>query len=247
MSIPRIAIDRPVTMFMVSGVIVLLGAISLLRLPVDLMPDLQLPERHRPRQLPRRRPARDRGVDHAADRAGGQRGRRPRPDQLHVVGRLSSVIRLNFAWGTDLNDAADDVRSRIDRIRAPPARGRRRADRLQVRLDRVPDPVPRRRRRLRRRPRCARSPRTTLSPRLERVPGVAAVNVNGGLRRQILRRAVAREDHRARPVGRPHRQPAARPRTRTCRSARSTRATSPTCCAARASSPTSTRSATSSC
>jgi len=43
MSIPRIAINRPVTMFMLSGVIVLLGAISLLRLPVDLMPELQLP------------------------------------------------------------------------------------------------------------------------------------------------------------------------------------------------------------
>ena len=41
MSIPRLAIHRPVTMFMLSGVIVLLGAIALLRLPVDLMPELQ--------------------------------------------------------------------------------------------------------------------------------------------------------------------------------------------------------------
>ena len=32
---------------------------------------------------------------------------------------------------------------------------------------------------------CARSPSTILSPRLERVPGVAAVTVQGGLRRQI--------------------------------------------------------------
>ena len=35
MSIPAIAIKRPVTMFMISSVIVLLGLISLFRLPVD--------------------------------------------------------------------------------------------------------------------------------------------------------------------------------------------------------------------
>ena len=43
MSIPRLAIERPVTMFMLSAVIVLLGTISLLRLPVDLMPDVTYP------------------------------------------------------------------------------------------------------------------------------------------------------------------------------------------------------------
>src|ERR671915_2457309 len=43
MSIPRLAIERPVTMFMISGVIILLGGISLSRLPVDLMPDTQMP------------------------------------------------------------------------------------------------------------------------------------------------------------------------------------------------------------
>ena len=43
MSIPRIAIHRPVSMFMISGIIVLLGLISLTRLPVDLMPDVEFP------------------------------------------------------------------------------------------------------------------------------------------------------------------------------------------------------------
>ena len=43
MSIPRLAIERPVTMFMLSFVVVLLGAISLTRLPVDLMPDVSFP------------------------------------------------------------------------------------------------------------------------------------------------------------------------------------------------------------
>ena len=36
MSIPRLAIERPVTMFMISAVITLLGIISLTKLPADL-------------------------------------------------------------------------------------------------------------------------------------------------------------------------------------------------------------------
>ena len=43
MSIPRTAIQRPVTMSMISAVIVLLGTISLFKLPVDLMPDVSFP------------------------------------------------------------------------------------------------------------------------------------------------------------------------------------------------------------
>ena len=43
MSVPRFAIQRPVTMFMVSATVCLLGSISLTRLPVDLMPDVSYP------------------------------------------------------------------------------------------------------------------------------------------------------------------------------------------------------------
>ena len=43
MSIPATAIRRPVTMFMISAVIILLGGISLTRLPVDLLPDVSYP------------------------------------------------------------------------------------------------------------------------------------------------------------------------------------------------------------
>ena len=43
MSIPRFAIERPVTMFMISGVVIMLGLMSLARLPIDLMPDVTFP------------------------------------------------------------------------------------------------------------------------------------------------------------------------------------------------------------
>ena len=43
MSIPRFAIERPVMMTMISSIIILIGGISLSRLPVDLLPDISQP------------------------------------------------------------------------------------------------------------------------------------------------------------------------------------------------------------
>ena len=43
MSIPRFAIQRPVMMAMISSIIILIGGISLTRLPVDLLPDISQP------------------------------------------------------------------------------------------------------------------------------------------------------------------------------------------------------------
>ena len=125
----------------------------------------------------------------------------------------------------------------------PPAGGRRRADHLQVRFDGAADHDARRRESRRQaRPReAARDwPSRTLSPRIERVPGVAAVSVEGGLRRQIRVELSKEKITRARPVGRSRGRACCAPRTRTSRSARSPRATRPICSAARGSSPTST-------
>ncbi|MEO5823706.1 MAG: efflux RND transporter permease subunit, partial [Vicinamibacteraceae bacterium] len=184
MSIPRTAINRPVTMFMLSGVIVLLGAISLLRLPVDLMPELQLPSVTirvaylgvGPREMEE---SITRPLEQAVSAVAG----------LEQINATSSegqaIIRLNFAWGTNLNVAADDVRSRIDRVRA---RLPEEADApivfkfdstafpiLFLAVEGDYDAV-----------KLRDIAENTLAQRLERVPGVAAVNVNGGLRRQIL-------------------------------------------------------------
>ena len=59
MSIPRFAIERPVMMSMISAIIILLGGISLTRLPVDLLPDISQPTVNVRVELHRRRPARD--------------------------------------------------------------------------------------------------------------------------------------------------------------------------------------------
>ncbi|MGH9346180.1 MAG: efflux RND transporter permease subunit, partial [Vicinamibacterales bacterium] len=117
MSIPRLAIHRPITMFMISAVIVLLGLISLARLPVDLMPDVSFPsitvrvgyEGVGPLEMEE---LVTRPIEQAVSAVAGL-------ERLEsTANEGNSRTTLNFAWGTDLAEAADDVRSRIDRIRA---------------------------------------------------------------------------------------------------------------------------------
>jgi len=116
MSIPRLAIHRPVTMFMLSSVVVLLGAISLTRLPVDLMPEFALPT-----------------ISVSVNYAGvgpleiEQLITRPLEQAVSAVAGLEQVtsssqegrsqVRLNFGWGTDMSEALDEVRTRVDRVR----------------------------------------------------------------------------------------------------------------------------------
>jgi HAE1 family hydrophobic/amphiphilic exporter-1 len=183
MSIPRFAIHRPVTMFMLSAVIVLLGAMSLSRLPVDLMPEFTAPTI-----------SINVGYNGVGPLEIEQLITRPIEQAVGAVAGIETIssnssegrsqVRLNFAWGTDMNEALDEVRTRIDRVR-----GRMPEDADQINIFKADsnaqaimqlavegdfDPVTLR-----------EIAQNDLVTRLERVPGVAAVTVNGGLRRQI--------------------------------------------------------------
>src|SRR5688572_1690326 len=183
MSIPRFAIERPVTMFMISTVITLLGAISLTRLPVDLMPEFEQPTLTVRVSYPGVGPLEmEELVTRPLEQAVGAV-----PGIIRVESSSSegnSQVRLNFEWGQDLAEAADEVRTRLDRIRqrlpeeaeaptvfkfdsnAQPI--------MQLGVEGDYDPVTLR-----------EAVQNELAPRFERVDGVAAVTVNGGLRRQI--------------------------------------------------------------
>jgi HAE1 family hydrophobic/amphiphilic exporter-1 len=168
---------------MLSAIIVLLGAISLTRLPVDLMPEIQQPTV---------------SVNVTYSGVGPlemeQLVTRPLEQAVSAVAGLRQVnssssegrsnIRLNFNWGTDMSEAVDEVRTRLDRVR-----GRLPEDAdspqifkadsnampiIQLAVEGDFDPVTLR-----------EIAQNELGPRLERVAGVAAVTVNGGLRRQI--------------------------------------------------------------
>jgi HAE1 family hydrophobic/amphiphilic exporter-1 len=183
MSIPRMAIHRPVTMFMISGVVILLGVMSLSRLPVDLLPDVTYPSLTIRVSYPGVGPLEmeelvTRPIEQAVSATSGVE----RLESTSSEG--SSRVSLNFAWGTDLNEAADDVRNRLDRVRGrlpdeadPPVMFKFDANAMPImgigvegNFDRVT---------------LREMAEHDLSPRLERVPGVASVSVEGGLRRQI--------------------------------------------------------------
>jgi HAE1 family hydrophobic/amphiphilic exporter-1 len=183
MSIPRLAIHRPVTMFMISFVIVLLGAISLSRLPVDLMPDTQFPSITVRVSYPGVGPLEmeelvTRPIEQAVSAVAGLE----RVESTSSEGNAN--VRLNFTWGTDLSEAADDVRTRVDRVRGrlpedadPPTIFKFDSTAMPIMGVGVEgdfDPVTLR-----------EIAQNDLSPRLERVAGVAAVTIDGGLRRQI--------------------------------------------------------------
>ena len=183
MSIPRIAIQRPVTMFMISAVVILIGLISLSKLPVDLMPDTALPS-----------------ITVRVGYAGvgpleiEELITRPLEQAVSAVSGLETLestssegnanVRLGLTWGTDLSEAVDDIRNRVERVR-----GRLPEDAdapvvfkfdstsqpiMGVGVEGDFDAVTLR-----------EIAENTLSPRLERAQGVAAVTVEGGLRRQV--------------------------------------------------------------
>jgi len=183
MSIPRLAIERPITMFMLSAVVMLIGGLSLTRLPVDLMPDVSFPSITVRVGYPGVGPLEmeelvTRPIEQAVSAVAGL-------ERLESTSSEGSArVTLNLAWGTDLNEAADDIRNRLDRVRgrlpeeadapvmfkfdasAAPIMGVG----LEGDYDRV---------------KLREIAEHSLSQRLERVPGVAAVTVDGGLRRQI--------------------------------------------------------------
>src|SRR5215218_9632529 len=116
MSIPRLAIERPVTMFMLSAIVVLLGALSLARLPVDLMPDIQQPTITVSVNYAGVGPLEmeelvTRPIEQAVSAVAGLQ----QVNSSSAEGR--STVRLSFNWGSDMSEAVDDVRTRLDRVR----------------------------------------------------------------------------------------------------------------------------------
>jgi HAE1 family hydrophobic/amphiphilic exporter-1 len=170
-------------MFMISSVIVLLGGISLTRLPVDLLPDVTYPTVTVRVGYPGVGPQEieqilTRPIEQAVSAVAGL-------EQVNSTSQEgSSIIRLSFRWGTDLSEAMDDLRTRLDRVRG---RLPLEAEALTIfRQDSNAQPIMSLgiegnydRVTLR------EIAENQLGPRLERVNGVASVTAGGGLRRQI--------------------------------------------------------------
>jgi HAE1 family hydrophobic/amphiphilic exporter-1 len=168
---------------MVVLIVVILGGVSLLRLPIDLMPDISYPtisiscdyENAAPEEIEE---LITRPIEQAMSAVPGVE----ELTSTSVEGRGN--VRVTFTWGTDLDTAANDIRDRLDRvIRRLPEE----ADRPSLRkFDLATFPI------------LILGASSRLDPvqtrliledqvkyRLERVPGVAAVDIWGGLEREI--------------------------------------------------------------
>ncbi|MFP4682779.1 MAG: efflux RND transporter permease subunit [Ectothiorhodospira sp.] len=179
----RFTVPRPVFTAMVTAIVVTLGLMSLLRLPIDLLPDLSFPtlsvvtsyENAGPEEMEQ---LITRPVEEAVSAVPGVE------EVTSTSSEGSSSVRVSFSWGTDLDTAANDVRDRLERIldglpedaERPQIRRFDSSD-IPVMLVGVAadlDPIELR-----------QIIDDLIRPRMERVPGVAAVDVWGGLEREI--------------------------------------------------------------
>ena len=118
MNLSDLALKRRVTTFMVFIAIVMIGLFSLSRLSIDLLPDIEFP---------------------TLTVATSYEGASPKEVELLITEPIeqsvstvqnieevtstssegSSSVRVSFVWGTDMTEAADDVRERLDRLLLP--------------------------------------------------------------------------------------------------------------------------------
>ncbi len=186
MNIAKYAVSRPVAVTMQIAALVLLGAISLTRLPVDLLPKVTIPTVNVSTQWPNVAPEEieaqiTRPIEQALSSV----------PNLYTITSTSSAgssnVRVQFVWGTDIGQASIDVMQRIERAK----RSFPNDDTLQtptvskfdpnqisilnIGVTGEDDPV-----------KLRTLMDNQVSPILESADGVAAATINGGINRAIL-------------------------------------------------------------
>ena len=184
MSLPEFSIKRPVTVLMAVMVCLLLGFIAFTEIPVDLMPEVNYPtlsittdyEGVGPEEV---ETLISRPLEQIVSAAPGVE----RVTSTSSEGRSS--VRVEFVFGTDIEVAADEVRSRLDRGRRslpddiePPTIFKFDVTQFPIMFLTVAteDMDPRELRMF---------TEKNILYRFERIKGVGQVRIGGGLRREI--------------------------------------------------------------
>jgi HAE1 family hydrophobic/amphiphilic exporter-1 len=183
MSLTRGAVGRPVLTSILFLTVIALGVISYTRLSIDLMPEISFPTI---------------SVVTSYGEVGPlemeEQVTRPLEESLAAVQGVEEItstssegrsqVRVSFAWGTNLDEATNDIRDRVDRV-----------------MSRLPDDIERpqiRKFDVTAFPIVVMGISSAMNPldlrrfaedqvkyRLERIPGVAAADIRGGLTREI--------------------------------------------------------------
>lgn len=184
MNLPAFSIERPVTVLMVSLIAILLGGIAFVKLPVDLMPETVYPTLSVRAEYPGVAPEEmetlvARPLEEAFSSA-------PGVEEITSNSTEGTTnVRVAFTYGSNLDEAANELRIRLDRRRStlpedmePPVMYKFDISQfpilfLTVAADNMDQKELR------------HFVEKQLQYRLERVPGVAQFTVRGGLRREI--------------------------------------------------------------
>ncbi|HLS91889.1 MAG TPA: efflux RND transporter permease subunit, partial [Microbacterium sp.] len=183
-------VGRPVTVVMVTIAVLVFGWVGATRLPVELLPNVAYPTLTIQTEFPDAAPSE---VEQLITRPIEERVRAV-PGVLHVESTSKegrSEIVLDFAWGTRIDTAMAEVREKLDRAVLPPEATRP----LVLRFDPSQEPILR----------LALHPAgstgtlaatdlttlrhvadTTVQRALEKLPGVAAVQIYGGEEHEVL-------------------------------------------------------------
>jgi HAE1 family hydrophobic/amphiphilic exporter-1 len=113
--ISEFTVNRPVLTLMITLIIIILGGVAFLRLPVDLMPDINYPmvtvrteyENTGPEIIEQ---LITRPIEQVLSAVPGVE------DILSTSQEGVSQVRLAFTWGTNLEEATNDVRDRLERV-----------------------------------------------------------------------------------------------------------------------------------
>ena len=116
MSLPSTSTRRPVAVAMLFLAVILLGVISFVRLPIDLLPDVSYPRLVVYTSYPDVAPAEVERL--ITERVEAQGAAVPGVERVTSVSREGvSLVTLRFSWGTDMDFAMLNVRERLDNIR----------------------------------------------------------------------------------------------------------------------------------
>jgi HAE1 family hydrophobic/amphiphilic exporter-1 len=183
MSLSDFSIKRPIFIIMLTFAVIVVGLVSVSRLPIDLMPEITFPTLNISTSYENTGPEEieqliTRPIEEAMSAVPGVE------EVFSVSSEGSSSVRVMFSWGVDLDAAADDVRERLDRVigRLPEDVNRPTLRKFDPAMSPILmlgalsnlDPIQTR-----------RIIDEQISYRIERSPGVASVDVFGGLQREI--------------------------------------------------------------
>ena len=183
MALQDVSIRRPVATAMTFLVVIVVGAVSFYYLPVDLLPEIEYPRVTVYTNYPNVGPEEIEQIitDPVANAVSSVPNVERMTSQSDEGG---SRVNLEFAQGTDLNAAANDVRAALDRIRddlpveaEPPGIWKFDPNSQEIVSIAVES-----RRDL---SSLTRLLERNLSKQFEQIPGVGTINVRGGIYRQI--------------------------------------------------------------